>query len=106
MTQSDQYLWRGVFVPAPCDACRLRQRCADRQLACAAYASFFDGAGMSRWMAAPRAPTREIFDALLAPGRDPSSRRPKTLRGMRYAAGAGTVGITGVMTGVIRGAGG
>ena len=49
---------------SPCDACRLKRRCADELLACDAFAMFAAGETVARWKGAPRAPTRARFDAL------------------------------------------
>ena len=51
-----------IVGPCPCDSCRFRERCADQQLACAAYSMFLHSA---KWQNVPRAPTRAIWEALL-----------------------------------------
>jgi hypothetical protein len=50
--------------PAPCDACRLRQKCAAERLACDRYVMFFYGRPQWRWERAPLVPTRAKFEAL------------------------------------------
>jgi hypothetical protein len=48
--------------PAPCDACRFRQRCGTERLACHRFMMFVDGASAQRWCHAPCAPSRAWFN--------------------------------------------
>lgn len=76
--------WATMYVPAPCDECRMRQVCADYHRACEAYLVFHDGGGMRRWITAPRAPTRAMFNVVFETPRDHRGRRrklPATVRG-------------------------
>src|SRR5215471_7346604 len=56
---------------APCDECKLREKCARECLACARFVSFYSGAPEGYWRAAPCAPDRStrlsIFDRHLVP---------------------------------------
>jgi hypothetical protein len=60
-----------AFEACPCDRCALRKRCAAEHLACAAYSMFFAGRPQSCWLPAPRTPSRDTFDAILAMGPKP-----------------------------------
>lgn len=51
--------------PEPCVGCRFAARCRADKLACDALAVWASGAGELRWRAAPRAPTRARFEALV-----------------------------------------
>lgn len=51
--------------PAPCDGCRLAERCKLRHEACAAFASYVAGESEKRWRAAKREPTHKLFAELL-----------------------------------------
>lgn len=51
---------------APCDDCRFARRCAEEKLACEAFAMFVARAGAKRWRAAPRAPTRARYEAVVS----------------------------------------
>jgi hypothetical protein len=53
---------------SPCDGCHLRRKCADAQLACERFSMFSHGEARSRWINAPRAPTRARFEALFGLG--------------------------------------
>jgi len=57
--------------PCPCEACRFRESCAQRLLACAAFSMYVAGESKPRWSTAPRAPTTARYQALLEekPGR-------------------------------------
>ena len=54
-----------MSMPEPCQFCRFAARCKVEHLACDALAVWSSGAGELRWRAAPRAPTRARFEALL-----------------------------------------
>jgi hypothetical protein len=56
---------REMLEPAPCDRCRLADRCKAKRLACRAFGLFMAGASPVAWNAVNRAPTRECFDKLL-----------------------------------------
>jgi hypothetical protein len=49
----------------PCDQCNIRKRCARERLACLAYSMFLAGEPQTRWLSAPRSPSRHTFDAIL-----------------------------------------
>jgi len=55
---------RKLLGPCPCDTCRLRERCAAEQSACAAFSMFVHGLPECRWRLAPRAPSRPLYLAL------------------------------------------
>ena len=54
-----------VKTPEPCELCRFAPRCKAERLACDALAVWGCGVSESRWRAAPRAPTRARFEALV-----------------------------------------
>jgi hypothetical protein len=62
MPAAQQQLAYFAGDPCPCDACRLRHRCAVERLACAAWSQYFYAA---EWRHAPRAPSRAIYEATL-----------------------------------------
>jgi hypothetical protein len=45
----------------PCAGCSKAAQCAAKELACAAFALFADGAGAKRYALAPRQPTAERY---------------------------------------------
>jgi hypothetical protein len=51
--------------PAPCDRCRLADRCKTKHLACRAFGLFMAGASPIDWNSVNRSPTRERYDKLL-----------------------------------------
>jgi hypothetical protein len=56
---------RAMLDAAPCDRCRLAERCKTKRLACRAFSLFTAGASPIAWNAVNRSPTRERYDALL-----------------------------------------
>ena len=54
-----------MSMPEPCQWCRFSARCRADHLACDAVAVWSSGASETRWRAAPRAPTRARFEALV-----------------------------------------
>jgi hypothetical protein len=54
-----------MLEPAPCDHCRLTDRCKAKHLACRAFGLFMAGASPLTWNEVNRAPTRERYDKLL-----------------------------------------
>lgn len=56
---------RLMLEPAPCDHCRLAERCKAKHLACRAFSLFMAGASPIRWNDVNRSPTRERYDELL-----------------------------------------
>src|SRR5262249_13633514 len=49
-----------LAMPAPCDECPQRLRCAMKKLACAAFKMFCADEWQPRWSQAPRVATREL----------------------------------------------
>jgi hypothetical protein len=66
-----------MLEPAPCDHCRLAERCKVKHLACRAFSLFMAGASPIAWNAVNRAPTRERYEALLGDG----ATAPRTVSG-------------------------
>jgi hypothetical protein len=56
---------RSMLEPAPCDCCRLAERCKAKRLACRAFSLFMAGASPITWNAVNRSPTRQRYDELL-----------------------------------------
>ena len=56
---------RAMLELAPCDQCRLAERCKAKRLACRAFSLFIAGASPIAWNAVNRAPTRERYEAVL-----------------------------------------
>jgi len=52
-----------LTMPAPCDECPLRQRCADEKLACPAFVRFVRGS--TAWGKAGREPSPELYRAIM-----------------------------------------
>ena len=50
----------------PCVQCPSASRCGPQRLACEQFASFSQWGGDIRWRAAPRQPSRQIFERLLS----------------------------------------
>jgi hypothetical protein len=59
---------RLMLEPAPCDRCRLAERCKAKRLACRAFSLFMAGASPIEWNEVNRSPTRERYEALLGAG--------------------------------------
>jgi len=63
--------------PAPCDECPRAARCAERHLACSAFALFARGRSRARWSLAPRTDaSAEQFSRIFALEGPPRDRRP------------------------------
>lgn len=53
--------------PAPCDGCKLRQRCAAERLACMAFVAFVHREDRNAWRTfARRDPSREMYDRAMS----------------------------------------
>ncbi len=59
-----------LIGPARCDGCRFAARCAAQRSACDQFAGFMAGAAQRRWGAAPRAPTRALYEATVGDAQD------------------------------------
>jgi hypothetical protein len=66
--------------PYPCADCRLAGRCKASLEACAAFSLYVAHAGEARWRAAPRMPTRALFETIFTPVRLKGSRGAKRPR--------------------------
>lgn len=62
--------------PAPCDACKWRERCGVERLACERFSMFLGDEPVARWRAAPCTPSRARYEALLNPD-GPKMGRPR-----------------------------
>jgi hypothetical protein len=49
----------------PCDDCKYTQRCTAGDLACDALAVYASGACVIRWQAAPRVPSRGLYEIMV-----------------------------------------
>jgi hypothetical protein len=74
------YLTMILSEPFPCQDCRLAARCEASHEACAAFSLYVAHASELRWRAAPRMPTRALFEAIFAPVLPAKARTPKRLR--------------------------
>jgi hypothetical protein len=70
--------------PCPCTDCRFAHRCAVEHLACEQFAAFAYGAGEKRWRAAPCAPRRALYLAVLGDGERKQGRRRKARSSTLY----------------------
>jgi hypothetical protein len=66
--------------PFPCQECRHAARCKASLEACAAFSLYVAPAGEPRWRAAPRVPTRALFETIFAEPQPAKARTPKHLR--------------------------
>ena len=66
--------------PFPCQECRHAARCKTSLEACAAFSLYVAHAGELRWRAAPRMPTRALFETIFAEAQPAKARTPKRLR--------------------------
>jgi hypothetical protein len=69
--------------PYPCENCRLAARCEAAHEACAAFSMYVAHASELRWRAAPRLPTRALFEEIFVEERPAKvqmvPKRPRSL---------------------------
>jgi len=66
--------------PFPCRECRHAARCKASLEACAAFSLYVAHAGELRWRAAPRMPTRALFETIFPEAQPAKARTPKRPR--------------------------
>jgi len=66
--------------PFPCQECRHAARCKASLEACAAFSLYVAHAGELRWRAAPRMPTRALFETIFPVAQPANARTPKRPR--------------------------
>jgi hypothetical protein len=66
--------------PYPCQNCRHAARCKASLEACPAFSLYVAHAGELRWRAAPRMPTRAVFETIFAEHHPATAQTPKRAR--------------------------